>query len=176
MQALVRLRSTALVASVVLCGIGAMRTGPGLEKLERMVLDGSPVAGASPNSNLATSTSAGDQAGDATSPQSWRYVSYYDRADKASSEIFSLLPEDGPTVAELVANLQPGQFVVRVDYISLLPLARAHLEKAEHIRDTGAEEIGLKRTKLRERAQGDQIATVVESKSTMMPKGAQVLR
>ncbi len=146
------------------------------EKIDEMVTDGSPVGFSPPGRSSTGADSQSGTPGGAASPQSWRYVSYYDRADKPSSEIFALTPEEGLTIPQLMNpdNLNPGQFVVRVDYVSLLPLARAHLEKAAHIRDTGAEEIGLKRTQLHEQAQGDQIATVVESKSAMMPKGAQV--
>ena len=85
----------------------------------------------------------------------------YPKSKNASSESIFACESIGPCIPS--GKLKPGQILCKAEYISIMPLARAHLDLENN--DHGAEELGLNRTRLGDIAAGESVLKVIQSKS-----------
>ncbi|CAD7963455.1 unnamed protein product [Amoebophrya sp. A25] len=98
------------------------------------------------------------------------YSEYPDESFSAN-QIFELR-SSGKTVGEAYDGLKAGQMLVRATHISVLPLARAHLDFSQGPGiNTGASDLGLPGTQLGEEAAGECVARVLASKSELYSVG-----
>ena len=88
------------------------------------------------------------------------YTTYPDAKNGTSEKIFQC-KSIGPCIPS--GKLQIGQILCKAEYISIMPLSRAHLDLANN--DNGAEELGLTRTRIGDIAAGESILKIVKSNS-----------
>lgn len=97
------------------------------------------------------------------------YTTYPDEKNATSEKIFEC-KSIGLCIPS--GELQSGQLLCKAQYISIMPLSRAHLDLENN--DNGAEELGLSRTRLGDIAAGESILVIVESKSSKYKVGEYV--
>ena len=97
------------------------------------------------------------------------YTTYPD-AEHATSEKIFKCQSIGLCIPS--GKLQIGQILCKAEYISIMPLSRAHLDLGNN--DNGAEELGLTRTRLGDIAAGESILKIVESNSDKYQVGEYV--
>ena len=93
------------------------------------------------------------------------YTTYPDEQNATSEKIFEC-KSIGLCIPS--GELLSGQMLCKAEYISIMPLSRAHLDLTNN--DNGAEELGLSRTRLGDIAAGESILKIVESMSSMLPE------
>ena len=89
------------------------------------------------------------------------YKNYPDPKNASSQQIFAC-KSIGPCVPS--GELESGQILCKAEYISIMPLSRAHLDLENN--DNGAEELGLNRTRLGDIAAGESVLKIIQSKSS----------
>ena len=97
------------------------------------------------------------------------YTTYPDTKNSTSEKIFEC-KSIGMCIP--TGELLPGQILCKAEYISIMPLSRAHLDLTNN--DNGAEELGLSRTRLGDIAAGESILKIVESMSSKYKVGEYV--
>ena len=85
----------------------------------------------------------------------------YPEAESASSQDIFECTSIGPCIPS--GSLESGQILCKAEFISIMPLARAHLDLKNN--DNGAEDLGLNRTRLGDIAAGESILKVILSNS-----------
>lgn len=85
----------------------------------------------------------------------------YPKSNHASSESIFACESVGHCIPS--GQLELGQILCKAEYISIMPLARAHLDLENN--DNGAEELGLNKTRLGDIAAGESVLKVIRSKS-----------
>ena len=94
----------------------------------------------------------------------------YPKSKNASSESIFACESIGPCIPS--GQLEPGQILCKAEYISIMPLARAHLDLQNN--DNGAEELGLNRTRMGDIAAGESVLKVIQSQSAKYSVGEYV--
>ena len=94
----------------------------------------------------------------------------YPESENASSENIFECQSIGPCIP--LGCLQPGQILCKAEYISIMPLARAHLDLQNN--DQGAEDLGLNKTRLGDIAAGESVLKVIKSESKGYSEGEYV--
>ena len=85
----------------------------------------------------------------------------YPEAENASSQDIFECTSIGPCIPS--GSLESGQILCKAEFISIMPLARAHLDLKNN--DNGAEDLGLNRTRLGDIAAGESVLKVILSNS-----------
>ena len=85
----------------------------------------------------------------------------YPEAENASSQDIFECTSIGQCIPS--GSLESGQILCKAEFISIMPLARAHLDLKNN--DNGAEDLGLNRTRLGDIAAGESVLKVILSNS-----------
>ena len=85
----------------------------------------------------------------------------YPSSKNASSESIFTCENIGACIPS--GKLEAGQLLCKAEYISIMPLARAHLDLKNN--DNGAEELGLNRTRIGDIAAGESVLKVIQTES-----------
>ena len=88
------------------------------------------------------------------------YKNYPEAGNASSQDIFECT-SIGPCIPS--GSLESGQILCKAEFISIMPLARAHLDLKNN--DNGAEDLGLNRTRLGDIAAGESVLKVILSNS-----------
>ena len=94
----------------------------------------------------------------------------YPSSKNASSESIFACESIGPCIPS--GKLEEGQLLCKAEYISIMPLARAHLDLKNN--DNGAEELGLNRTRIGDIAAGESVLKVIQTESEKYSVGEYV--
>ena len=95
----------------------------------------------------------------------------YPEAENASSQDIFECTNVGPCIPS--GSLESGQILCKAEFISIMPLARAHLDLKNN--DNGAEDLGLNRTRLGDIAAGESVLKVILSNSKNYQKDEYLL-